>query len=182
MLKFVTGEPALVFNKNLVIADLHIGIETEYRKSGITVPTQLEKMKGKIDALIEKTKAKRIVFLGDVKHQVPGVSMQELREIPEFFNHFSGKVETHIVLGNHDSEIPALVEGVQIHDTDGFRLEDVYITHGHAWPKKEFLKCRFLVVSHTNSTQTTIMPKSTDGVDIGFGGCILELTSLRKRP
>src|SRR3989338_1481879 len=111
MIKFITGEPALVFNKNLVVADLHIGIETEYRKSGITIPTQLEKMKEKIDGLIKKSKARRLIIIGDVKHQVPGVSFQELREVPEFFNYFSGKIETHIVLGNHDSEIGALEIG-----------------------------------------------------------------------
>ena len=119
MIKFITGEPALVFNKNLVVADLHIGIETEYRKSGITIPTQLEKIKEKIDGLIKKSKARRLIIIGDVKHQVPGVSFQELREVPEFFNYFSGKIETHIVLGNHDSEIPALVEKIKIHDTMG---------------------------------------------------------------
>ena len=56
-LSFVTGQPALVFNRNLVIADLHIGIEYELYKSGIKVPTQIEKMKEKIDSLIKKTKA-----------------------------------------------------------------------------------------------------------------------------
>ena len=150
LLKFLTGEPALVFNKNLVIADLHIGIETEFRKGGIIVPTQIEQMKGKINNLIKKTKAKRLVIIGDVKDQVPGVSLQELREVPEFFNYFSSKIETHICLGNHDSEIPALVENVTIHDTDGFSLDDAYITHGHSWPKKEFLDSKYLIISHTH--------------------------------
>ncbi len=150
MLKFVTNEPALVFNKNLVIADLHLGIETEYKKSGIKVPTQTEKLKSRIDSLIKQTKPKRIIFLGDIKHQVPGVSFQELREVPEFFNYFSKKIETHIVVGNHDSEIDALVDGVKIHDTKGFKLEDAYIAHGHANIKKDFLNCKYLIVSHTH--------------------------------
>jgi len=53
-------------------------------------------------------------------------------------------------LGNHDSEIPALAENIKIHDTDGFMLGDVYMAHGHAWPKKEFLSCKYLIVSHTH--------------------------------
>ena len=163
MLKFITGEPALAFNKNLVVADLHIGIETEYRRSGIKVPTQIEKVKERIDKLIKQTKAKRLIVLGDIKHQVPGVSFQELREVPEFFEYFSKKIETHIVLGNHDSELPALIEnkhwletdmhngfGPFIHDTSGFKIEGVYICHGHANPKKEFLNCKYLIVSHTH--------------------------------
>ncbi len=150
MLKFITNEPALLFNKNLVLADLHLGIETQYRKSGIKVLTQIEKLKSKVESLIKQTKPKRLVFLGDIKHQVPGVSFQELMEVPEFFNHFSKKIETHIVLGNHDSEIPALVENIKIHPTEGFKLEDAYIAHGHANPKKEFLTCKYLIISHTH--------------------------------
>ncbi len=150
MLKFITNEPALVYNKTLVVADLHIGIEYELYKSGVRVPTQIEKMKEKIDSLIKQTKAKKIVFLGDIKHQVPGVSFQELREVPEFFNYFSSKIETHIVMGNHDSEIGALVDNVKIHDTPGFKLEDAYIAHGHANIKKEFLTCKYLILSHTH--------------------------------
>lgn len=149
-LKFLTGEPALEFNKTLVVADLHIGIETSYRKSGIFVPTQIAEMKAKIDSLIKKTRIKRLVIIGDIKDRVPGVSLQEIREVPEFFNYFSHKLETHICLGNHDSEIPALVENVKIHGTDGFRLDDTYIMHGHSWPKKEFLSCKCLIVSHTH--------------------------------
>jgi len=149
-LKFIQNQPALVFNKNLVIADIHLGLEYELYKSGINVPSQTEKMKKKIDQLIKKTKPNRLIFLGDIKHQIPGVSWQELKEVPEFFEHFSKKIETHIVLGNHDSEIPALVDNVKIHNTDGFRLEDAYIMHGHAWPKKEFLKCKYLITSHTH--------------------------------
>ena len=149
-LKFIQNEPALVFGKNLVVADVHIGLEDALRKSGINVPSQTEKMKKKIDVLIKKTKPEKLVFLGDIKHQVPGVSWQELKEVPEFFEYFSKKIETHIVLGNHDSEMPVLVENVQIHPTEGFRLEDAYIMHGHAWPKNSFLKSKYLIISHTH--------------------------------
>ncbi len=149
-LKFLQNEPALFFGKTLVIADIHLGLEYDLYKSGIRVPSQTEKMKNKIDQLIKKTKAERIVFLGDIKHQVPGVSWQELKEVPDFFSHFSKKIETHIVLGNHDSEIPALVEGIKIHNTHGFRIDNAYIMHGHAWPNKEFLKCKYLITSHTH--------------------------------
>ncbi len=149
-LKFVPNEPALLCGKVLVLADIHIGIEYELYKSGIKVPTQVAKMRVRIDNIIKKTKAEKIIFIGDIKHQVPGVSFQELREVPEFFSHFSKKMETHIVLGNHDSEIAALVDDVKIHDTPGFRMDDVYIAHGHAWPEEVFLKCKFLVLAHTH--------------------------------
>ena len=77
MLKFITGEPALMVGKALVVADLHIGIEHEFRQAGLKVPSQLEGIVKRIDALIEKNKADRLIILGDVKHKVPGVSWQE---------------------------------------------------------------------------------------------------------
>ena len=97
-LKFIQNQPALVFNKNLVIADIHLGLEYELYKSGINVPSQTEKMKKKIDQLIKKTKPNRLIFLGDIKHQIPGVSWQELKEVPEFFEHFSKASCVHPII------------------------------------------------------------------------------------
>ena len=66
MLKFIQNEPALVFGKTLIIADIHLGLEYELYKSGIKVPSQTEKMKRKIYSLIKKTKAKRGAALAPI--------------------------------------------------------------------------------------------------------------------
>ncbi|MHC4479340.1 MAG: hypothetical protein ACYTEL_27285 [Planctomycetota bacterium] len=100
-IKFVTGKPALLVGKSLVVADLHLGIEREFYQSGIKFPSQTEKIKDMVEGLVKITKAERLILLGDVKHKVPGISLQELREIPQFLEHFSGKLE----VGNR--EIPS---------------------------------------------------------------------------
>ncbi len=148
-LKFVTGKPALLIGKSLIIADLHLGIEREFYQSGIKFPSQTEKIKKRIDALVKTARPSRLILLGDVKHKVPGISLQELREIPEFLGHFSKKLEVEIVPGNHDAGIEKFVPpGVKIHPSSGFKLGDVYLNHGHTWPSPDFLECRQIVIGH----------------------------------
>jgi putative SbcD/Mre11-related phosphoesterase len=148
-IKFVTGKPALLVGKSLVVADLHLGIEREFYQSGIKFPSQTEKIKDMVEGLVKITKAERLILLGDVKHKVPGISLQELREIPQFLEHFSGKLEVDMVPGNHDAGIEKfLPPGVKTHPSAGFRLGDVYLNHGHTWPGPDFLGCKKIVIGH----------------------------------
>jgi len=152
---FVSGEPALLIGcrneKILVVADLHIGIEYDYYIRGIRIPSQSGNLVKRLDRLIEKTGADRLVFLGDVKHKVPGISRQELREIPDFFNHFTGRLKVDVVPGNHDGGIKAcLPKKVRLHKSSGFRLGDFFLSHGHCWPAEGFSKARYLVSGHNH--------------------------------
>ena len=148
MLKFLTGEPALLIEKALVVAVLHIGIEHEFRQAGLKVPSQLEEMVKRIDALLEKNRAKKLIILGDVKHKVPGISWQEEREVPGFFSHF--KVPVEVVPGNHDGGLKDLAPGVKIHPSSGIMVGNTWLCHGHAWPHKDFLKARQVVIAHSH--------------------------------
>jgi putative SbcD/Mre11-related phosphoesterase len=135
----------------LVIADLHIGLEYDLYKSGIRIPKQTEKMKEKIKGLIEKTKAKRLIDLGDVKHAVPGTSFQEKKEIPEFFEDLSDMVKIDVVPGNHDGNLAELMpSGVNVHSRSGFREGKYYFSHGHTWPTGDLLKSETLMVAHAH--------------------------------
>ncbi len=151
-IKFVTGEAALTIGKALVVTDLHIGIEYRYRKSGIALPSQLKNMSSRLDTLLDRTGAERLVILGDVKHKVPGTSFQEEREIPAFFRGLVEKVRVELAPGNHDGGIEALLpEEVAVYPRSGFRLGDVWLCHGHAWPEQEFLKSKAVVIGHNHS-------------------------------
>lgn len=147
--EFVAGEPALVFGNKVIISDLHIGIEHEFFTSGIKIESQTNNMKHRLEKIIKMTKSKEIIFLGDVKHKVPGISYQEIKEIPEFMNYFSEKNKITIVMGNHDPGIENLgIKNLNIQPTEGFVSDDIYLTHGHTWPNKKFLECRYLVMGH----------------------------------
>lgn len=147
-MRFLT-EPALLLDDTLIIADLHIGIEYEIYKSGISIPSQTKKLKKRLLDLISKTKAKNLVILGDVKHQVPNISFQESKDIPEFLNSLSRKVKVTIVKGNHDGDIESLVsKKVKVYSPKGFRIGDYAFCHGQAWFDKDCLKAKHLVIAH----------------------------------
>lgn len=148
---FVTGEPCVILRDTVVIADLHIGIETEYFRNGIRLPSQTQKMVTRIDNIIEETQARRVVIAGDVKHQVPGITQQENREVPDFLKHLTYKVDVALIPGNHDGGISSILPNkVALQPTEGLLLGDTFITHGHAWPSWEFLEAKYMVIGHTH--------------------------------
>jgi hypothetical protein len=152
-MKFIKNFPALFIEeiKTLVVADLHIGIEYEFYKSGIKIPSQVAEMKKNILDLIKQTKAKRLIILGDVKHDVPGVSYQEMKEIPGFMKDLSQRIKVDVCLGNHDTYIKKLSpEEIKIHASEGFKIGKFGFIHGHAWPSKKLLSCDFLISGHTH--------------------------------
>ena len=67
-IRFINNEPALLISdkeqgKILAIADLHIGIEHEMYKGGITIAPQAEKLYKKTHRLLRMTKANKLVML-----------------------------------------------------------------------------------------------------------------------
>ncbi len=147
--KFITNEPAVLFGKTLVIADLHIGVEYELYKRGIRIPKQTEKLLARIKKLIKVTRANRLVLLGDLKHFIPYLSPQEMREMPGFLNELTKLVKVDIVPGNHDGDLKKFVSSdIDFHDSVGFRLDNVYFNHGHSWPNKDVLSSEYLIIGH----------------------------------
>lgn len=147
-MKFLTDR-ALLIGRALVVADLHLGMEYEIRKGGITVPSQMEPIRKRLDALIKENKAKHLVILGDLKHQVPRITWQEYEEIPKFLEHF--KIKVSIVKGNHDGDIERLTPPhVDIYEPHGFVLDRCLLTHGQAWMDRKDLDADYLVMGHVH--------------------------------
>lgn len=150
-IKLLTDYPVAFISdkKILVISDTHIGVEYALSQSGIRIHKQIEKFKDILDKLIELTKATTLVILGDVKHKVPGASIQELRDIPKFLEYFSTKVKVCIARGNHDDFLETLIPtGVKLYGSRGFKIGKYGFFHGHAWPSKKLMRCDYLFMGH----------------------------------
>lgn len=153
MIRFISDFPALFISekKVLAIADLHIGVEQQIYQSGIIIPCQIEKFKERIDYLLELTQASKLVILGDLKHEVPGISFQEIKDIPKLLEHLLSKVDIVLVSGNHDSQISRIVpKNVEVYDSKGFKTGKFGFVHGHAWPSKSLLSCKYLITAHSH--------------------------------
>ena len=75
----IPNELAL-FIKNkqiLVVADLHIGIESQLREQGLHTSSQTQKMMDHLLLICKKYKPKEIILLGDIKHNIPSATIKK---------------------------------------------------------------------------------------------------------
>ncbi|MBI4399902.1 hypothetical protein HY570_04085, partial [Candidatus Micrarchaeota archaeon] len=71
MLKFIYNKPALLYKDCLIVADVHLGVEQELIEKGIRVHSITNKIKNELISILEETKAKKLIFAGDLKHNIP---------------------------------------------------------------------------------------------------------------
>lgn len=145
----VFGERALhlVEESTLVVGDLHVGLETEFRAKGVNIPSQTESMRSRLLTLLAQTGARRLLVIGDLKHRIPFSTQQEIRELPRFFERFPAEVE--LVPGNHDVDLAGLLD-VVVHEPEGVVVGDVGLLHGHTWPADEVMACPTVVTCHNH--------------------------------
>jgi putative SbcD/Mre11-related phosphoesterase len=151
----IHDEPALLCKekKLLVIADLHIGIETELQESGLQIPSQTDLMKERLITLIETYDIVDLVILGDVKHNIPTSPIQERSDVRRFLDAMKSYATLHILPGNHDGNIDRLLsQGILLHPSSGVVLGGIGLVHGHRWPSEEVMRCDQIVVAHTHPT------------------------------
>ncbi|KYK32204.1 MAG: metallophosphoesterase [Theionarchaea archaeon] len=133
--------PALRIDNSLVVCDLHLGIEYEMYTKGIRMGSLTAKIKQSIEQLLTDD-IERLIFLGDIKHNIPVVSWHEEIEVPQFLNF---DIDTEIIKGNHDGGIESLVD-VTVHKE--MVLHGITLTHGHRALVNELPP--FLVVGHSH--------------------------------
>jgi putative SbcD/Mre11-related phosphoesterase len=149
------NEPALFIKdkKILVVADLHIGIESELRELGLNVASQTQNMIDHLMSLLTKYKPKEVVLLGDIKHNIPSATIQERRDVKNFLETIKEYGTIHVIPGNHDGNIKYLSpEQILIHPSDGFRIENIGFVHGHRWPSEDIMLCEQIITAHTHPT------------------------------
>lgn len=140
------NEKALVLKDYLVVADLHLGLEKEMAIAGARVPSQLEKIERRLKALLQRTGKKKLIILGDLKHNIPTASWQEQKEIPEFVNRIKSVAKMVLVKGNHDGGIEELVSGLEV--VREIRIGDTLLIHGHAKPLDTGYKTLIMAHNH----------------------------------
>jgi len=154
----IIDEPGIIVKsetKSLVLADIHLGIEWDLYRSGITIPSRMEHILKRIRGYIHEHSPDRIILLGDVKHNVPQISWQERDEIPYFLGSLAEHAHVDIFPGNHDGGIEYLLPeagDVTVHPVRGAIIEDVAYLHGHTWPDPKLLSANFIITAHNHPT------------------------------
>ncbi|MDP2717616.1 MAG: metallophosphoesterase [Candidatus Micrarchaeota archaeon] len=137
-LRFVYDQPAALLADALLLSDLHLGIEYELQQKGYHIPLQYKSVAADVNALLKETRARQIVFLGDVKHDVYGMRDPEERMLANFFRLLKTRRIT-VCKGNHDSKIEDL-KGIMVAPPEGMLLEKTLLFHGHALPSEALLE------------------------------------------
>jgi putative SbcD/Mre11-related phosphoesterase len=146
----VADEAALIYGKALLVADLHIGVEDEFRQKGCNVPSLTHNIKKRIIGLIETHDVNKLIVLGDLKHSIFGTK-QDYREVRRFLDDILEYVSVEIVKGNHDGNIQHWTQSldkVAVHGPKGFRDGELGLFHGHAHPADDLWKSKVLVTAH----------------------------------
>lgn len=151
-MKFLSGAPAAVIGKTLVIADTHLGMEFELRRKGIMVGIQWKKAAAEVNALLKQAKARRLIIIGDAKHDVYGFEAREKLMMEDFFTALDTQDVT-VVKGNHDSGIEQLAQ-IRVIGPAGFVEKaggkKYGFVHGHARPAPELFEADVLLTAHSH--------------------------------
>jgi len=160
MIQMLAPWPALMVEADeriLIVTDMHLGIEYELAKNGISIPYQTERFLAELVGLVEQNNPDRLLMLGDVKHGVPRTSFQERKEIPLFFNRLLDVVDNiDVTRGNHDGNLQKyLPEEVNLHSSKGVIIgsdKKIAAYHGHAWPHPQILGADLIISGHNHPT------------------------------
>lgn len=131
-----TSYPILFLKEHnaLILADAHIGYESHLKSKGIYLPQRAySQMLTTIKEAINVTKAKSLILLGDVKHEFGKPSPQEWVEVKDLLSFLLNKgIEIHVVRGNHDNYIIAILNrfNIPLHDPSMI-IDDIMFIHGH---------------------------------------------------
>ena len=143
-----------IYIKNLdliVISDLQLGEELYLaEKRGIFIPQrQLEEMKNDVKGIYEKTKAKRLLINGDLKHEFGEASKQEWREVIDFVENARKYFKEIIVVrGNHDNYLLNIASKIGLEINFPYYKEKEFLfTHGHLKIKLK-KDVKYLIIGH----------------------------------
>ena len=137
--------------KAVVIADVHIGIEFEYRQQGINIGLQTNKLLERCIKLLKETKAEKIVIVGDIKHVITAKSEEEMmrierREVRRFLKMLYGYADIWIIKGNHDGRLQS--KYAKIFGGKGIKMGDIALIHGHCWADEKIMDSKTIILGH----------------------------------
>jgi DNA ligase-associated metallophosphoesterase len=137
-------QKALFFEdyRMLLIADLHLGKVNHFRRSGIAVPTSINKKNLELlIELIQQLNPKRVVFLGDLFHSHYNDEWEALGQVVRHFN----ACKFELVRGNHDIMSALQYERCHLQVHEQLELGSFLLTHE---PMDVIPKGRYNIYGH----------------------------------
>lgn len=154
-LRIVPFKPALILNgmkKNLIITDLHIGLENVFLSNHKHYIKTINEMIADLENILDATKPNSLILLGDIKSSIYKVPVMEQDDIAFFFEKIKKKTNVIVVPGNHDGNIQnSLPSDVTITSSMGLITDKILLTHGHVKPSNK-LNIDKIIMGHIHPT------------------------------
>lgn len=188
----------------LLLADTHWGKAATFRAAGLPVPrgTTMEGL-ARLDALLHRTHARRVIFLGDFLHARQGRAPGTLAALADWRERWPA-VEMRLVRGNHDRHAGDPPAELGIDCVDGpvregpftlghhpTRIPGAYVMGGHIHPavrltgkghQRETLPCFWIapdaavLPAFGDFTGVGLVsPAPEDRVYVVAGGAVMEI-------
>ncbi|MDQ3010622.1 MAG: ligase-associated DNA damage response endonuclease PdeM [Acidobacteriota bacterium] len=117
--------------RTLLAADVHLGKDTAFRVAGIPIPGDATADSlARLSSALERSQARRVVFLGDLVHARTSLDEQTLSTIQTWREQHS-EIEMLLVPGNHDVHSGALPRVLQIETTADELIEPPFVFKHH---------------------------------------------------
>lgn len=146
----------LIDNSVLVFSDFHLGYEDYLMRGGILPNLQFKETIKALDEIFRelflKVKIiKKIVILGDLKHDFGKVNEAEWREANKMLDYFIQKVgNKNIILikGNHDNYLIGVARKKNIRLEKYWVYKEIAFMHGNELFKKAVKDAKTLILGH----------------------------------
>lgn len=130
----VTNDRCLLLDDGptVVLGDLHLGYEKALEEEGMYIPrVNTESIRESLNRLICRYEPKRIVLLGDIKHDFKRTRFEGKEEVRRIVTLLQNAADVIVVKGNHDNFLQNILQDTDLMAVDyvdlcGFRME-----HGH---------------------------------------------------
>ncbi|MEM3609494.1 MAG: metallophosphoesterase family protein [Candidatus Anstonellales archaeon] len=151
---------SIYFKGNLILSDLHLGIEEEIGlRFGIATEEMIKKLeKCKTFLKIKRKTWEQIIILGDLKNSIKTIDKEVFSFFDSLVQIFSNEIKIKVVKGNHDGGIERLHKyfqsklQIEIHPSSGFSQkisnQNCFFFHGNAYPQVEFLFSQKIFMGH----------------------------------
>ncbi|MBS3151659.1 metallophosphoesterase [Candidatus Woesearchaeota archaeon] len=117
--------------KVLVIGDIHIGLEEALQKQGFLIPRfDIQEVIKRLKSIFSKVEVKKIILIGDVKHEFGTISDQEWRDTLKVLDFLLEKGKVILIKGNHDTILGPISKKRGIEVIEKYKVNGILLVHG----------------------------------------------------
>lgn len=140
----------------LIVADLHLGKATHFRRHGLAVPTYVQdETLEKLSGLLLDFKPRRLLMLGDLFHSDYNAEWEDFAELVMAFSH----VKFSLVPGNHDRLTYHQYEKYNIEVKEEPYFEGPFAFSHHPLEKEVLVKAEQAIPSSTDVEPRILNPE-----------------------